>query len=395
MDQDDKIVLIVALVVLALVALVAFFLILCDPVLFRTNDDDDDDESEEKMYLPKWTVEYVDHETTIQQHREYERQYAAYLKEKEAYERKQQQQQQAELKKQPTQQQVVTVATRYKKKPQEKETDEEEVDIFNKTQTKAFGPTEIEGRDKSQSRSSTESLPHRMQSSVSDTPEHTLGDKTTENYSLKNRQLVSHAPIDPLSSLEERGETEDALVPFDEADDGRKWKPEPKANVELADNFSGQDDSHQPEEKNNLSTSSENIQGDEWSVHRDNVDDAIGETKKHEINDSMSAEADYPVSSLPVKGDTKDTKVPPEAAPSRELTENQIKHSPSPSPPPPPPPPPLQQQQRPAIVRVHSLGSMIPRYSHKQERQRFIILNALILFIVARISTVLIIQFYV
>ena len=386
MDDQDRAIVIVALCILAAVAFCAFLLILCDPLLFRYDDDDEDDENENEdaeKYLPRWSVEYPEQEAYLQQRQEYQQQHQAYMEqqqqvyeqERQAYNQQQQQlyehQQKAYLQQQ---QQMVEYDQPPEQEQQSKEAPKQK-DPSSQTQPRA---------SQNEQQQAVQAIPEEMESSVSSSSAESVTHlslvvfNAEENFNSNgkdvNRQLEPYTAADSQSLP-----AVDGLVPYDESEvvDDAPFRKEESEEFQSESN-------EEEEEKVEVQPYSPSD-----SKATNNLPD---ELKNFRIGHSMS-EAEEPMSPLTATGP--ELKAAPLATFPAQKQAAPV--SPLKKVPPremvPPPKQPVKRPQQP--TRVRSLKTMIPRYSHKAERQRFIILNALIIVIIASITTVLVLRFYV
>ena len=370
MDDRDRSVVIAAITTLAVVAFLALLALLFDPLLVY--DENDGDDQDDYNSLPRFTVDYPDAEAYFEQLREYQQKLEIYEKEKHAYE----QQQDRQL------QQLGQI---------------EEADRVPKQN----------GATQSQS---TAIAKHKVERVLQEDVETSSVESATASARKEGDKEQQGPTTTVIRKLEESFDAVESLCPFDESealDDGSAFRsPSLTLSKQSISSSAGSgisrkevvdipivggklkqrkdvedtiDPQHEFDTSNNSSSGVSNSDRQEPPP----TNTAVPEEK---TTVSVKAEAaDDTTTVSPLKN--KQQMPPPEKAP----PPVQHKHQPGGA------PPVTRSQQAAATTaaQVNSLKTMIPRYSHKAERQRFIIMNTLILIIIGSITTVLVLRFYI
>ena len=387
MDDQDRNVVIVALCILAGVAFLALLALLFDPLLFHYDDDDDDDDDDDNFNsLPRWTVEYPGEEAYFQQQREYQRKLKIYNEEQQAYEQQQQQQQQLVAYQQPPQQ-------------------TEEVDN-TPVQREAPSQVQIEPRMAEMlGQEADQDIPDDGESTFSSVESTTASavqqakpDTETAMTIFTNVNNSDAASKKVNRRLETSFSAAGSLAPFDESempDDESGFLPLSLAKQQPSSPTTSsssrkedskypidEDNSLAPQDSNSTSSLPDALESLHDSSH--NTSTSEGEEPLSPLIDVVSSEkAAPPVSTVSGNDATfvsplkhQQAPVPPEMAPPMQTVHKR------------------SQEAKPP-TQVNSFKTLIPRYSHKAERQRFIIMNTLILVIIGSITTVLVLRFYI
>lgn len=391
MDDQDRNVVIIALCILAGVAFLALLALLLDPLLFHYDDDDEDEDYES---LPRWTVEYPDAEAYVAKQREYQRKLEIYEKERQAYE----QQERADLREKSQQQ------------PEHDEVPLQQPSEQMKEANQASTQTEVPIKESEIAEHEVDrSLPEDMRSlsssvdSMTSSARNQLEPNTNATHAAHNEINVDD-PQKLNRQLQESLEPAESLFPFDESeatDNESHFEPpslvSPKQSESSRSSSAG--------EVNNLVEEKDSTQSED-------VEDTItkGPTEQQSLNDTSHEIVETKSQESPpfVTAPEAKAALPVTAVSEKDATfVSPLKQSTTPLPEMAPPvqnryqpgvalPTKRSQQAAPAnaTTQVNSLKSVIPRYSHKTERQRFIIMNTLILVIIGSITSVLVLRFY-
>lgn len=380
MDDQDRNVVIIALCILAGVAFLALLALLFDPLLFHYDDDDEDDGFNS---LPRWTVEYPGEEAYFQQQREYQRKLKIYNEERQAYEQQQQQQLSCE---QPPEQ------TEEMNNPPVQKEAQSQVQAQTQVPPGAAEIVEQEsgqaiGEDGQSASSSVESMTASAIRQPRPATETAMILFNNTNEGTASPKKVNRRLDTSLSAVESMAPFDESEIPDDESD----FQPPSLAKQQplspTTPSSSQKEESKFPIDEDNSLVSPD-------SNNTSNSPDG-GESLHDCSHNPSSSEIQEPLSSLADIVSKKDA-VPPVTAVSEKdaMFVSPLKQQQAPPPPEMAPQTVPRRAQTPP-TQVNSLKTMIPSYSHKAERQRFIIMNTLILVIIGSITTVLVLRFYI
>lgn len=374
LDDDEKMVLIIALSVLGVLAFGGFLLVLCDPMLFRDEDDDDDDD-DEFYRQPSWTMQMVQkhqemmvEEMRVQQSRE-QQQYAKPPPPQPHTPPKQALPPPPQVRSQGTQTDLEQAVVSEVQSPADQ--------MVLQTEEEMYLPAQQSRGGSSRSKSGSEE--GSALQSISEQNQTTLAVHAAETASESQQSYQQHQ-----------------LQVYHESQDIVEAKQQEVFHDE--DIHTEPSVSNQQVARNDMLTIYEAPEASETSRAETKME------KDHSKDESEVEIAPYtPRQSLvSLPEEAKNFQGVGEEDPLSPLTPHHqgsfstqssqtdpgVRHPSTPPSSPPAPPKPT------AVVAPMKIQTLIPRYSHKAERQRFIILNVLILVIISSIVSVLVIRFY-